>query len=186
MTIVVPYTDLHPQTAAAVPDAQFVRIEHADHYRQLLRELWARGEAFTLVEHDVVPRTEQLAALDACPEPWCGYGYGPGDWTPVFGCIRFRADLIAALPGAFDDPSWPWMQLDAKFAVYAREHGFRHHWHYPHVHHARVPHNRVSDGVYEVARIPLTRDEQIGTLEAELSMLRAALDRDVLLEGGGR
>ena len=175
--IVVPFTKLHPDTAAAVPEATFVELQDDQHYRRLLDGLWSAGETFTLVEHDVVPTRRQLEELDACPAPWCGYGYGPGDWTPVFGCIRFRSELIAALPDIWKDPSWSWMQLDAKFSVYARGHGFHHHWHYPHVHHARVPHIGFHNGSYEIARYPLTAAEKRGALVAEMRLLGADLAR---------
>lgn len=134
--IVVPYTRLSPATRAAVPDARFVAVDAADGYRLLLADLWAEGEPFTLVEHDVAPTRDQLAQLEECPRPWCHYGYFPGHWIPVFGCARFSAELIAGTPGVWDNPSWPWSQLDMKFATAARELGWRAHWHSPHVRHS--------------------------------------------------
>jgi len=133
--IVVPYTRLLDETREAVPEARFVEVEPEQGYRELLAELWRRGEAFTLVEHDVVPTRAQLAELGACPEPWCHYGYFPGHWIPVFGCCRFSAELIAGTAGAWGDPSWHWGQLDARFAQHARARGWTPHWHSPHVRH---------------------------------------------------
>lgn len=169
MKTLVPYTDLDAGTAAALPDARFAAIDGDDGYRRLLREVWEEGDPFILVEHDVVPTAAQVASLEACPEPWCGYGYSPGDWTPMFGFVRFGRALLSAIPEAFTDPSWPWDQLDAKFAVLARSRGFRWHWHYPHVHHARVAH--FSRG--EIYRAPMTVAEQIAVAEAEMVSIRA-------------
>lgn len=133
--IVVPYTELYPPTRESVPDARFVEVDDDDGYRLLLAELWRAGEPFTLVEHDVVPTRDQLAALEECSRPWCHYGYYPGHWIPVFGCVRFSRELIAGTQGVWGDESWPWSQLDMKFATYARERGWRAHWHSPHVRH---------------------------------------------------
>ena len=133
--IVVPYTEISPATREAVPDALFVEVDESDGYRLLLADMWERKEAFTLVEHDVIPTREQLDALDACPEPWCHYGYFPGHWVPVFGCVRFSAELIAGTQGVWDNEAWQWSQLDMKFATVVWERGWRAHWHSPHVRH---------------------------------------------------
>ncbi len=166
--ILVPYTALFAETVAAVPEARFVEITHEHHYRQLLGEMWSVGETFTLVEHDVAPTREQLATLDACPEPWCHFGYVPGDWVPTFGCVRFRKELIAGTQGVWDDPSWGWQALDAKFHVRARELGWQPHWHYPHVLHLRVLY-RDEQGE---RRMRLTMEQEVYILEAEREMLR--------------
>lgn len=133
--IVVPYTKVYQPTVDAVADARFVRVEGDHGYRNLLADLWSDGEAFTLVEHDVVPTRPQLDALDVCDEPWCFYGYYPGHWVPVFGCVRFSAALIAGTPDVWGDDAWPWDQLDMKFATEARSLGWKPHWHSPHVRH---------------------------------------------------
>lgn len=148
----------------------FVRMSGPDDYRLLLRDLWADGAAFVLIEHDVVPRAEQVAELEACDKPWCHFGYCPGDWVPTFGCVRFSRELIAATPGIFDDPSWPWSQLDAHFAVEARNQGWSSHWHYPHVLHTRF---LVKDDRGREERRLLTRDEESHILRAEEQRLRS-------------
>jgi len=162
--IVVPFTRLHLDTIKAVPDAVFVRVDGDHGYRLLLQRLWANGEPFTLVEHDVAPTAAQLAALEGCERPWCHYGYCPGDWVPTFGCVRFSADLIAGTQGIWDDASWPWGQLDARFHVAARERGFEPHWHYPHVLHTRFP-------IFG-ERQKMTRDLEMYVLQAEIEMVR--------------
>lgn len=172
--IIVPYTKLHELTIKAVPDATFIRMEDDDHYRRLMRSLWERGEAFILVEHDVVPTQVQLSALADCTEPWCHYGYCPGDWIPTFGCVRFSAELISNTPGAFADVSWPWGQLDAKFHVFAREAGMTPHWHSPHVLHCGF---HVIDGP-SFQKIRLTREQELYILQAEIEMVKAELEKE--------
>lgn len=167
---VVPFTALNPATKAAVPDALFVEMDAEDSYRLLMKDLWARGEAFTLVEHDVVPTAEQVAELEACPYPWCHFGYCPGDWVPTFGCARFSRNLIAGTQGVWDDESWPWSQLDAKFAVYARALGWEHHWHYPHVLHTRFS---VINRDGNESRIEPHHDLELAILNAEKVSLEA-------------
>lgn len=155
----------------------------ADSYRLLLRDLWQQGDAFTLVEHDVVPTDEQLDALELCDEPWCHFGYCPGDWVPTFGCARFSRELIAGTRGVWDDPTWPWCQLDAKFAVYARGVGWKNHWHYPHVLHARFS---IVDGGIE-RREPLNQEYEFSILQAEVASLRqAAKAHPTATAGSGR
>lgn len=169
MLKVVPYTLLCRETIRALPDGVFYPVEGRDDYRRLLRGFWRVGSDFVLVEHDVAPTREQLAELEACDRPWCHFGYGPGDWTPTFGCVRFRRDLILGTPDAFADPEWPWQQLDGLFAVYARSCGFEPHWHYPHVLHLRTQF-QVADGV--VVRRRLTLAEESHVLAAELESIR--------------
>lgn len=167
--IVCPHTKLHPETRAALPGALFVRIKHKDHYRELLGELWEIGKSFTLVEHDVVPRPEQLAALEACDQPWCLYSYGAGFWIPTFGCVRLSAELIAATPHLWDEPAWLWNQLDQEFRVQAFQVGFRPHWHWPHVRHAP-----------RGLRWEPSVEEQVAQLENELRLLRFSVERKEL------
>lgn len=166
--IVVPFTKLHDATRDAVPEARFVLVDDRDGYRKLLRDLWENGEAFTLVEHDVVPTRDQLDALEACPDPWCFYGYHPGHWIPVFGCVRFSAALIAGTEGVWNDPSWPWSQLDARFAAYARSLGWKPHWHYPHVRHEGAEINDEHGA--RRAELPLPLREWL--IDREVSALR--------------
>lgn len=170
--ILVPYTTLYTDTIEALPDAFFVRVKGEHGYRLLLAEMWRRGQPFTLVEHDVAPRLGQIEQLEDCSEPWCHYGYCPGDWTPTFGCVRFSAELIAGTPGIFEDESWPWGQLDAKFQVEARRLGWEPHWHYPHVLHTRFAY-LDEQGTHH--RVRLGREMEMYLLTAETEMIRAEL-----------
>lgn len=167
--IVVPYTKLWEETVCAVPEARFERMEGPDSYREFMAALWREGEAFTLVEHDCAPTRDQLDRLETCAEPWCYHGYFPGHWVPVFGCVRFSEQLIAGTSGAFEDRNWLWDQLDARFAVYARERGFRGHWHYPHVRHAGTQHNEAAGS----SRHEIDDKLRLHLLQRELASLQA-------------
>ncbi len=171
--IVVPFTLLQDETLEALPGARFVEMTTEHSYRELLGELWARGEAFTLVEHDVIPTRAQLDALESCPEAWCHYGYFPGHWIPVFGCARFGEELIAGTPGAWEDESWPWEQLDMKFATVARARGFSSHWHSPHVRHGRTHFNDAGGP----SRREADEGLQLMLLEREVKALREEATR---------
>ena len=93
--IVCPFTGtgLRAETREAVPDAQFVNVEVDEFaYWRLLCDLWAKGETFILVEHDIVPTREQIDTLWACPEEWCGSPYDmDGITTTAFGFVKFAA-----------------------------------------------------------------------------------------------
>lgn len=71
-------------------------------YAALLAAQWAAPGGFILVEGDIVPWPGALAALEACPEPWCGYRYPRhgrfGDLHGL-GCVKFSPALTAAHPG---------------------------------------------------------------------------------------
>lgn len=173
---VVPFTpDKLNRATAEIPGATLVEIKDEQSYRLLLQSLWNDGEAFTLIEHDVVPTVEQLERLEECPQAWCNYGYCPGDWTPTFGCARFSRSLIADTQGVWDDPTWPWYQLDSRFAVFARARRWRHHWHYPHVLHTRFS---QWDKENQEHRGVLSMDLELHFLQAETQALNALLESE--------
>jgi hypothetical protein len=77
-------------------------------YWELLRELWTGGEDVMLVEHDNVIKAGCVAALDACPAPWCSCpapvdaadaaryrAYGASLDDAGLQVNRWRADLLA-------------------------------------------------------------------------------------------
>lgn len=128
MHLVVPYTSLRPETAAAL-DATGRPWHPADvsgddtAYFRLLSGLWAAGETFGIVEHDVTVSAEALDSLDGCPADWCSapYPYVNGLY-PGLGCARFRAPLLARCPGVMAEvgvmsgeghPPRHWCRLDA-------------------------------------------------------------------------
>lgn len=71
---------VHPATREALarfaPHAEYHDVSASeDAYWELLASVWADGEGFVVVEHDVVVDADTLPAFDACPEPRCGCGY---------------------------------------------------------------------------------------------------------------
>ena len=130
-----------------------------DSYWSALGEWWARGEDFAIVEHDVVIHSDVVEQFDSCPEPWCVFGYTPichekclEAWANMFGCTRYRSELIAAVPDAVTSippERRDWHNLCDELAgnkiagvdqPTLRPHslrwaGYTHHWHTPRVRH---------------------------------------------------
>jgi hypothetical protein len=143
----VPYTAVHPHTVAGAPeDAVWVDVGASEiAYYVALREIWARGETFALLEHDVVCRPGVIAELEECPEPWCTFGYSdiccPGcmeAWANMLGCTRFRKELVDAVPDAMTAipaDNWDWHEMCNGLGANLRAAGFTHHWHFPAVEH---------------------------------------------------
>lgn len=147
----VPYTAVHPLTAStAPPDATWVDVSCSPvAYWAALRAIWARGETFALLEHDVVCRSEVTAELDACSEPWCVFPYDfchvecREAWRNMLGCTRFRAEMIAAVPDAVSlipADNRDWHNMCDGLGANLRAAGFTHHWHGPPVEHHRETH----------------------------------------------
>jgi hypothetical protein len=140
---------LHPLTRAwgEQNGAEFRDVgRDREAYFRLLRELWADGQPFMLVEQDNVPPKGAVASLETCHEPWCGcvYEYGaqprvPGD----LGCTRFSGALLQTHPTLIDESSrekhvldynktsrdYRWLFHRLKKVLF--DHGFRFHTHTP-------------------------------------------------------
>jgi hypothetical protein len=128
--IVVPYTRPHEETSDAIAAAgfspwvkRFVGGSDAAYF-ELLTELWAAGETFTIVEHDVIPNRDALVSLDDCSNVWCAcpYPYLYGQPHVGLGCTRFRAELLTRHPDLMEvvagmsdrtHPAKHWCRLDA-------------------------------------------------------------------------
>jgi hypothetical protein len=146
----VPYTNVHPATVEAAPaDAVWVDVSTStDAYFAALYDIWAAGDTFALLEHDVVCRPDVIRELEECPEPWCLYGYADichrecmDAWRNALGCTRFRAELIQAVPDAVASipAGWrEWTNLCDRLGERLRAAGFTHHFHEPWVGHRRM------------------------------------------------
>ena len=102
-------------------------------YWRLLCQLWADGQDFILIEHDIVPTAEVFRQFRWCPSAWCTFGYYQHDakgptallLTASLGCARFRPDLMVERPdlmvraGQRDMGSGPghWARLDQAVAA---------------------------------------------------------------------
>ncbi len=128
MRVICPHTTISPETRAALDASGYAwearGVSASDTaYSALLAELWADGETFAVVEHDIIPPPGALPALEACPGQWCchRYPYGFGRYAGL-GLARFSAGLLTAHPDAmeraaemYDDghPPGHWCRQDA-------------------------------------------------------------------------
>lgn len=153
--MVAPFTAFHPLTEQALdlyaPGAErWLLNEHPLAYHTLLAKLWADGDSFLIIEHDIEIRTGVVEELEACPEPYCCFPYaGPGGDLLVrsLGCTRFSGEFIAEHPslmldledrGMTETSPRHWRRMDAELAHYMQIRQIAPHMHQPPVlhHHA--------------------------------------------------
>ena len=82
-------------------------------YWQLLTKLWADGESFILLEHDVTPWPNSLQLLWDCPEGWCVHEYPHGEPPQLIwalGACKFSAEFMESYKDSI--PQLRWEQLD--------------------------------------------------------------------------
>lgn len=117
MRVIVPYTKLIGRVTNALDASGYeweaVNVsESYQRYWYLVRELWAAGEDFTLIEHDVVVDPEvTLQGFESCPMDWCSCPYPyqmmPSGYYFGMGCTRYRAALLKRQPCPLVyDPEW--------------------------------------------------------------------------------
>ena len=165
MRVVVPYAasdrdariGLYPAVRAAL-EADGVAAEYVDvsgsptAYHELLAGLWREGQAFTVIEHDVVVRPGAIAELDRCPERWCCavYRSAVGPLIGGLGCTRFSGQLLQEHPAVFrtidhlppdGTPRHYWGRLDTRLKiVLMQSEGVT-----PHAHYGLVDYHRSPD-----------------------------------------
>jgi hypothetical protein len=119
--IIVPFTKVHPDTRAALKPygsrVEYVDVRADGAYWSLFRDLWAAGEDFILVEHDIVPHVGTIEHFDRCPSSWCSCPYH-WKWKPQYnwladrsskvidnslGCVRFRSEFLKQCPDLGSD-----------------------------------------------------------------------------------
>ena len=151
MRVICPFAGrIADETIAALDASGFpweaVNVSASDtSYTALLARLWAAGEPFTVVEHDIVPHPGALAELEACDWPWCSFAYRLGSIVHAgLGCTRFSASLLAAVPDAVErtwaestdvHPPGHWCSADDRLARVLRAEGHVQHVHAPPVTH---------------------------------------------------
>ncbi len=146
MNVYVPYAKVVPQTQAAVPPGQAIWAWVGSDrlgYWALLRDLWAKGESFTLVEHDVVPHAAALRELAECDMAWCAFPYAVGDGMLVtaLGCTKFGAALIERHPNLLTGIARAhrdWQSLDAIIVGSLHQRREVEHVHWPPVGHVHT------------------------------------------------
>lgn len=112
--------------------AGFVDVgDDGEAYYRLLSRLWAEGEAFAIVEHDILPEEQVLDSMLTCSQPWCAAAFpqllrltrANGEPVPrlqlaltwALGCMRFEAALLRSHPDAMERAgtiSRHWSALD--------------------------------------------------------------------------
>jgi len=106
LRLIVPHTNLRQETYRATrnwPNVAYRYVGDSETaYSELVCELWARGESFAIVEHDIVPAKGMLDRFASCPELFCAHPY---EWSeshlgPALGCNRFSEDFLSAFPRA--------------------------------------------------------------------------------------
>lgn len=152
MTVLLPYTRLHPATARlADRHAEGhlrVRLSPGDDaaYWRLLAENWNRdGRDLAVIEQDIGITAGVLPGFAACREPWCGHPYHvAGRVIVCLGCTRFTAELQAAEPDLLERvgeigndglPAKDWRRLDVRLADELHRRGYEVHEHLPAVAH---------------------------------------------------
>ena len=163
MRVVVPYTDLHPSCRASLdrycPGAELYDVsgDPTDYWR-VLRDVWADGETFLLVEHDVSFDQTAIEILETCPRPHCTV-------AGFFRLTRFRAEMMRAIPDVFETlptAERHWIPLEWQSRTAMERAGFaqHHHTHEAPYHNAtRGLNGHTRAGLYTSAdRWPVWRD----------------------------
>jgi len=128
MRVVVPYTMAAMKRSIGVMIAlratghtyDMVHVGNSDRdYFDLLSSLWADGETFCIVEHDIVVHPTALDELAACPNDWCGFPHEyMGEVGYWLGCVKFGAGLIERHPDAM-------VRTGVLFDCYPKRHWYR-------------------------------------------------------------
>jgi hypothetical protein len=134
--LVVPYTQLRPETRAALADQDVTFVDVSggdDHYFWLVQALWHRAEGAIIIEHDVVPYPGAIDALRGCPGDWCGVPTLVGiNWRPFHGCVKFSAELMARHPDTVNRlEDHHWQAFDGPMDRYLLQQGEHVHMHWP-------------------------------------------------------
>ena len=157
MKRVVPFTpqNYHPLARASHGEFETVDVS-ADPmaYYRLVRELWAAGKTFLLVEHDITVNTQAILQAEKCSCLWGISPYnGPGGIGDLLyaslGFVRFREELMVAEPdvmervgiandGGIEVLPGDYRRLDVRLSHELKMRGYE-----PHVHATRVAHHHV-------------------------------------------
>lgn len=163
---------LHPSVIPAILEsgykAEVFDVSKWDEeYYAVLREVWAAGETFATVEHDITVAPGMLDDLRDCPGLWCAHSYRIywGDLMDTYhgsaglGLAKFDRRLMELHPNLFEDdiPSSTyangrdgrfWMNLDGTISQWLKG-PYRH---IVHRHEPDVTHQHVYE--YEGAWVP--------------------------------
>lgn len=123
--VLIPYTKRRPLLQTVVDclriqqvQPELHKVDDGDAYWRLLRDTWAEGREFFVVEQDVIVWQGGIRALEECTESWCTYPtmcHGRMISTTL-GAVKFGSQLLERNPGIWDDIDPEWFHLDAHFA----------------------------------------------------------------------
>lgn len=125
VTVLMPYLKPTPRLQLVVDGLRIQqvqpfmhKVDDGDAYWRLLRDQWAQGREFFIVEHDVFVWQGGIRELAECPQDWCTLPtmcHGRMI-TTTFGAVKFGQQLVERNPGFFEDIPQTWFHLDANFA----------------------------------------------------------------------
>jgi len=114
-------------------------------YDRLIRTLWAEGQPFIIVEHDILPWPGALRELWECECAWGAFPYYIfGQFRTQLGCTKFDPAKLGACP--LPDEPVHWSRLDWAIitGLLDRETG---HLHQPAVTHLNAAHQRMTSSL---------------------------------------
>lgn len=167
MRTIVPYTKIHTLTQKSLddyaPEAELFFLGFTpDAYFELIKDLWAAGEGFLIIEHDIEIHESVVSDAANCKEPWCVwpyYGHDPNlPFTQSLGCTRFSTELLQAQPDLMEVvgnisqglPAKDWRRLDVTIAPTLNQRGYTQHIHSPQVlHHHIYPNGCACGGTHD-------------------------------------
>jgi hypothetical protein len=120
--VIVPYTKVTEKLQMVVDclriqfiQPELVKVGVDDAYWRTLRDAWADGREFFVVEQDVMVWPGAIALMVGCAENWCTLPtlcHGR-ILTTTFGCVKFGAQMIERNPDVWDNMDTTWCYLDA-------------------------------------------------------------------------
>lgn len=113
MKVVVPFATnsplLHAVQIALRQDgvvAEYIHCSEDRSYYDLVYRLWAEGDTFCIVEHDIVVWPSAINELEHCQELWCTRPYycSVGWIEDGLGCTKFDKQLMIQYPNFMSEP----------------------------------------------------------------------------------
>jgi|WetSurMetagenome_2_1015567.scaffolds.fasta_scaffold227392_2 hypothetical protein len=159
--VVVPFVNEDPAARAAVRlnlemqglAPRYVELDASFAYDALIRRLWAEGEPFILVEHDILPWPGAVQQMWTCDRPWCAFEYlMMGELRVALGCTKFDPARLGPLP--LPQEPVPWRTMDWHIIDTLATRGECSHLHEPAVSHLHWVHQRMIAPL--VVREPVT------------------------------
>lgn len=112
-------------------------------YDRLFRKLWAEGQPFILVEHDILPWPGALLQMWECDRPWCACPYYIfGEFRTQLGCTKFDPVKLGKCPLPDEPVHWSRLDWAVITGLLNRDSG---HLHLPAVTHLNAAHQRMRE-----------------------------------------